>query len=139
MEAKLVVVEGETKSPQYDLRLPAIIGRSRSTDLTLGHPLVSRHHCQVFEANGLLMVRDLGSLNGTFIGDMRIHEQAVLVEPGDLLTVGPVTFRAVYHTPDNRRKTPPWDAQGPTVDAPLSGRRDNVKDTTIRAKRAGRG
>ena len=136
MEAKLVVVDGETKSRQYDLRLPTIIGRSRSTDLTLGHPLVSRHHCEVFEANGLLMVRDLGSLNGTFIGEMRIAEQAVPIKPGDLITVGPVTLRAVYRTPGKRSKTPEADAQGPTVDAPLRGQRDNVKNTTTRAKRA---
>ena len=37
----------------------------------------------------MLMVRDLGSLNGTFVGDMRLCEQAMPVKPGDLFTVGP--------------------------------------------------
>ena len=40
------------------------------------------------------MVRDLGSLNGTFVNNERITESAL--GPGELLTVGTVTFRAVY-------------------------------------------
>ena len=97
VEAKLVVVGGNAKARQYDLELPTVIGRSRSTDLMLRHPLVSREHCEVFESNGMLMVRDLGSLNGTFVGETRIAEQAMPVKPGDLITVGPVTFQAVYN------------------------------------------
>lgn len=95
MEAKLVVVGGEAKAGEYTLTLPTIIGRSRSADLTLANPLVSRQHCEVFESEGVLMVRDLGSLNGTFVGEMRIAEESAL-EPGDLLTVGATTFQAVY-------------------------------------------
>ena len=69
MQAKLVVVDGESECPRNsNLELPAVIGRSRTTDVTVGHPLVSRQHCEVFEADGLLMLRDLGSLNGTFVG-----------------------------------------------------------------------
>ena len=45
---------------------------SRSTDVQLGHPLVSRRHCEVFESGGILMIRDLGSLNGTFVGPTRL-------------------------------------------------------------------
>ena len=40
------------------------------------------------------MVRDLGSLNGTFVNNQRITESPIA--PGELLTVGTVTFRAVY-------------------------------------------
>jgi len=130
VEAKLVVVDGETKARQYDLQLPTVIGRSRSTDLMVGHPLVSRQHCEVFEANGMLMVRDLGSLNGTFVGEMRITEQAIPVKPGDLLTIGPVTFKAVYRADgDQRGQAIPWDPEGPTIDAPLTSHRHKLKDT----------
>lgn len=119
MEAKLVVVGGDTQTRQYELQLPAVIGRSRSTDVTLGHPLVSRQHCEVFESNGMLMVRDLGSLNGTFVGETRIAEQAIPVKPGDLLTIGPVTFRAEYLTnKELRSDVATWNANGPTVDSP---------------------
>jgi len=97
MDAKLVVVGGEARTNEYTLTLPTVIGRSRSADLNLGNPLVSRQHCEIYEADGVLMVRDLGSLNGTFVGDTRITEEAML-EPGDLLTVGATTFRAVYES-----------------------------------------
>ena len=135
MEAKLVVVGGEMRVRQYDLRLPTVIGRSRSTDLMLGHPLVSRQHCEVFEANGMLMVRDLGSLNGTFVGELRIAEQPMPVKPGDLLTIGPVTFRAEYREGGRRSKAAAWNSDGPTLDAPLPGLGDDLKNTPVRTKR----
>lgn len=137
MEAKLVVVGGESQILQYELELPVVIGRSRSTDVTLTHPLVSRHHCEVFEADGVLMVRDLGSLNGTYIGETRITEQAAPVKPGELFTVGPVTFRAVYRAADRRLNSGGWEAQGPTIDAPLPNKLDNLRDTALRPKRPG--
>ncbi len=135
VQAKLVVVGGKAMARQYDLDLPTVIGRSRSTDLMLRHPLVSRQHCEVFESNGMLMVRDLGSLNGTFIGDTRIAEQAMPVKPGDLLTVGPVTFRAVYNAGGRRSKAVEWDASGPTLDAPLPGQSKDEPKGKRRKKR----
>ena len=94
MKAKLVVVGGPTKTTEIDLKLPAIIGRGRNALITIPHSLVSRKHCELREENDKLVVEDLGSLNGTYVGDEKI-ETAVL-EPGALLTVGTVTFRAVY-------------------------------------------
>ena len=96
MHAKLVVVGGNAGAPQFDLQLPAIIGRSRQTDVTLEHPLISRHHCEVFESSGQLMLRDLGSRNGTYLGETRLAESPLPVQPGDQFTIGPVTFRAEY-------------------------------------------
>jgi pSer/pThr/pTyr-binding forkhead associated (FHA) protein len=138
VEAKLIVIEGDALARQYDLQLPTIIGRSRRTDLTLGHPLVSRQHCEVFEANGVLMVRDLGSLNGTFVGQTRIAEQAMPVKPGDLLSVGPVTFQAVYHT-DAAPQTEmgPGEFEGLTLDVPLGERLDEIMQTPGRSPRRG--
>jgi pSer/pThr/pTyr-binding forkhead associated (FHA) protein len=94
LNAKLVVVGGEVKTEEIKLKLPSTIGRGRGTSIMLAHPLVSRQHCELFEADGQLMVRDLGSLNGTFINNERITEAPL--PPGELLTVGTVTFRAVY-------------------------------------------
>jgi hypothetical protein len=57
--------------------------------------LVSRKHCEVFEKEGQLFVRDLGSLNGTYVDNHKIESEHVLA-PDHLLTLGTVTFRAVY-------------------------------------------
>lgn len=96
MQARLKVIGGEEQTRQIELHLPAIVGRSRTTDVTLFHPLVSRQHCEIFESEGRLMVRDLGSLNGTFVGELRLTDDAVPLQPGDRLTVGCVTLLADY-------------------------------------------
>lgn len=94
LHAKLVVVGGDVKTPEINLRLPSTIGRGKGTNIILQHPLVSRQHCELFESSGQLMVRDLGSLNGTFVNNQRVTESPL--PAGELLTVGTVTFRAVY-------------------------------------------
>lgn len=96
MDVKLVVIGGATaQASEFALQLPTIVGRSRTADLPLSNPLVSRKHCEIFEADGQLMVRDLGSLNGTFIGKTRIEEPSA-VAAGTILTIGALTFRVDY-------------------------------------------
>ena len=118
LNAKLVVVGGEVKSAEIKLRLPSTIGRGRGASIMLPHPLVSRQHCELFETNGRLMVRDLGSLNGTFVNNERISEATL--QPGELLTVGAVTFRAVYD---------PAEAGGPPEGAAPKMRSGHSRDT----------
>ncbi len=96
-DAVLIVVGGADQllSDQITLdRLPIRMGRGRENDLVLSHALVSRAHCELFERDGKLFVRDLDSTNGTFVGSRPVQESPL--RPGDLLTVGIVTFRAVY-------------------------------------------
>ena len=100
MVTKLIVVAGETNEREVNLSPPTVIGRSRQADITIAHPLVSRRHCEIVVGDDdKLVVRDLGSLNGTFIGKTRIEGEAVL-ESGELLTVGAITFRASYGDAD---------------------------------------
>ena len=98
LQAKLVVIGG-AKATEISLTLPAVIGRGRDASLTLPHPLVSRNHCQLFESVGMLHVKDLNSLNGTYVNSQRIEDTATL-EPEQLLTIGNVTFRAMYSPTD---------------------------------------
>lgn len=95
LSAKLTVVGGDAKAAEISLKLPTTIGRGRDVTLTLPHPLVSRQHCEIFERNGALYVRDLKSLNGTYVDSHRIDGTSELL-PDQLLTIGTVTFRAQY-------------------------------------------
>lgn len=70
---------------------------ARESTITLPHNLVSRRHCEIIENNGHLFVRDLNSLNGTYLNNEKISGTQVLL-PNQLLTLGNVTFRAVYET-----------------------------------------
>lgn len=103
-------------------RFPIRMGRGRENDLVLSHALVSRVHCELFERDGELYVRDLGSTNGTFVGSHRIQESPL--RPGDLLTVGILTFRAVYGGFDAESGTHPFPVE--TEDAPSVSILDTV-------------
>jgi hypothetical protein len=94
MKAKLVLVGGDMSMDEIELRLPAILGRGQNSTVSLPYPLVSRRHCEIVEENNKLVVRDLGSLNGTFVGCQRVSRSEL--NHGDLLTVGTLTFRAIY-------------------------------------------
>lgn len=94
MNAKLIIVGGKANRSEIALRLPTVIGRSREADLTMAHPMVSRRHCELFQEGGLLKIRDLGSLNGTFVGEEQVREAELY--PSTEFTVGPLTFRVEY-------------------------------------------
>lgn len=95
LQAKLIVVGGEVKAQEVKLRLPTVIGRGKEANLKVPLALVSRAHCEIRERDGRLFVRDLGSLNGTFVNNYKITAEQPLL-PGELVTVGTVTFRAEY-------------------------------------------
>jgi len=95
MEAKLVVLApAEIVNTEFNLQLPVTIGRGRDAKIKLVHGQISRLHCELYEDNGKLKARDLGSLNGTFVDGERVSDETL--KPGGLLNIGSVTFRAVY-------------------------------------------
>jgi len=73
-----------------------VIGRSNQAKIKLRGSTVSRQHCELYEYEGQLVVRDLESSNGTIVNGHRI-EAPTFLTPDDLLTVGPVTLRATCH------------------------------------------
>jgi pSer/pThr/pTyr-binding forkhead associated (FHA) protein len=89
----LVVVRGRSKAAAHKLGAgTTVAGRQEGCQLQIKSSQVSRRHCELFEKKGLLLVKDLGSSNGTFVNGERIDGQRVL-EPGDELTIGNVVFR----------------------------------------------
>ena len=101
IEAKLIVVGGDAKRSEVNLKsLPATIGRAKEASITLPHALVSRQHCEIYEENNCLCVKDLNSLNGTYLNNQKITGSTQLL-PGQLLTLGNVTFRADYSLIEN--------------------------------------
>ncbi|MDH3717329.1 MAG: FHA domain-containing protein [Planctomycetota bacterium] len=94
MDAKLVLVRKGLKPTVVRLKkLPMTVGRGREADLTIAHPTVSRLHCELYEVDGDLCIRDMGSLNGTFVGESQITEASL--ESGDELIVGSAKFQVV--------------------------------------------
>ena len=64
---------------------PFRIGRAESADLRVESVEVSREHAEIVERNGMWLVRDLGSTNGTQVNGKPIKE--TLLSDGDILKV----------------------------------------------------
>jgi DNA-binding NtrC family response regulator len=65
---------------------PVVVGRDEGAALVVADPEVSAFHCELRAMNEGVLVKDLGSTNGTFIGALRILE-ALVTSPVDL-TIG---------------------------------------------------
>ena len=75
-----------------------VVGRREFCDVQLNDPSLSKRHCILVKTDGLLVVRDLASTNGTKVKGQKIRWAALL--PDDKLAFGTVKFR-VYLGPDD--------------------------------------
>lgn len=71
--AMLEVAEGPDQGRRFFLdRLPALIGRGADNEIKLNDPGVSRRHARIEAEGDDYVLRDLGSTNGTWVGEQRI-------------------------------------------------------------------
>src|SRR5207249_7815183 len=95
MRAQLMPLDG---GQPVDLAKEMIlIGRQEDCDLRLDHKSVSKMHCVLVKTDGLLLLRDLGSTNGTRVNGTRVRRAALL--PNDQLSVAGYKYR-VHLGPD---------------------------------------
>ena len=74
-----------------------IIGRDAGNQIVLDDKLVSRCHAQLTVLdNGQVMIKDLGSSNGTFVNGNRVTES--YLNTGDIVKCGPVFLNWVQYT-----------------------------------------
>ncbi|HEX4954082.1 MAG TPA: sigma 54-interacting transcriptional regulator [Thermoanaerobaculia bacterium] len=88
------LLRGSVASEERTFLLPSglcRLGRSAGNDIELTVPGVSKHHALLRPEDGRLLAEDLLSKNGTFVNGERVHRR--LLEPGDLLRLGPVELR----------------------------------------------
>lgn len=77
---------GPSKGMERTLvRFPCVIGRSKECDIEIkGDLLVSGRHAQITLRNNTFFIEDLGSKNGTFVGEERIISPRSVSVPGKL-------------------------------------------------------
>ncbi len=90
----LVVKRGPTVGSSYMLKSQVTrAGRHPESDIFLDDITVSRRHAEFTRgADGRMVVRDVGSLNGTYVNRERIEEH--VLEAGDEVQIG--KFKLVY-------------------------------------------
>lgn len=92
--ALLIAQRGPTAGARFLLDSPRTsAGRRPASDIFLDDSTVSRRHAEFLVADGHVTVRDVGSLNGTYVNRERI-EEAVL-HAGDEVQIG--KFRLTFH------------------------------------------
>ncbi len=63
---------------------PIVVGRDEGAQIRVSDPEVSAIHCELRAVNEGVLVKDLGSTNGTFIGAIRVRE-AIITTPCEVL------------------------------------------------------
>jgi pSer/pThr/pTyr-binding forkhead associated (FHA) protein len=92
MRARLISLDGgQSVDLTKDLTL---VGRDEDCDLRLDHKGISKLHCVIVKTDGLLLVRDLGSTNGTRVNGQRVRRAALL--PNDTLAFATFKYQVKF-------------------------------------------
>ncbi|HIE38492.1 MAG TPA: FHA domain-containing protein [Anaerolineae bacterium] len=85
----LVVYEGELSGQRWFVEGDAVlIGRGSDCDVILPERQVSRHHARIERmAEGVYVLRDLGSKNGTHVNGEEVRDRPRVLEDGDEIQI----------------------------------------------------
>src|ERR1022692_2102918 len=92
MRAQLVPMD--SGSPIDITRDLTLVGRKEDCDFRLDHKSVSKIHCVIVKTDGLMLVRDLGSTNGTRVNGTRVRRGMLL--PNDKVSIANFHFRVLF-------------------------------------------
>ena len=91
-DACLVVIYGLELGRKYNLESPnVLIGRSSKADVQIDQESVSRNHAKIINTGKSMILRDLGSTNGTYVNDQLIDEY--VLRDGDFMKIGRTIFK----------------------------------------------
>jgi hypothetical protein len=96
MKAELVPEDG--RAPIPIVRDVTIVGRREYCDVVIDHHSLSKRHCILVKTDGLLVIRDLATTNGTKVKGQKVRWAALL--PDDRISLGGYKLR-VYLGPDD--------------------------------------
>jgi hypothetical protein len=88
--ASFLIRNGTLKGKRLPVKVPIInIGRADFNDIVLADPSVSTSHAKLQRRDGLWMLSDVGSTNGTFVENERVSGEVPL-SPGTTVRFGEV-------------------------------------------------
>ena len=109
-------VSGPTFGKTFGVVGTLTLGRSAECDISIASDEISRHHAKLQVVPDGVMVEDLGSANGTFINNQRVHG-GTLMKPGDELRLDTIRFMLMSPEQMQSSSTPPR-SEAPTVVVP---------------------
>src|SRR5215471_7304869 len=104
--ARLYLITAEGSQQTVELAPTNSLGRHPNNSVQLLDKIVSKEHCIIEQRGAEFVLRDLGSLNGTYVNGERVPGEAAL-KHGDEIALG--TTRARF----DDGKTSPGVKQGP--------------------------
>lgn len=93
----VVTASGQTGIPVgkvFPLSPVTVIGRSTEVDVSLNDTFLSNEHARLQQQNGVWMLDDLNSTNGTYLNGFEVRA-ATEVHDGDVVRVGRVELKLV--------------------------------------------
>jgi two-component system cell cycle response regulator len=89
--AYLIVLAGASVGEMYKIaKESTVIGRGNQADIHVVDDGISRRHAEIVHTGDEMLVRDLGSTNGTFCNGERVTEQTL--QDGDKIQIGSTTI-----------------------------------------------
>ena len=129
MQVSLVVVQGKPEGMEIPLRAARLfIGRDSQCHVRPRNELVSKMHCEISQREHAVYVRDLQSLNGTFLNEQPISGE-VEVRNGDLLRVATLVFAFKIRSEEPAPPLLPGDLSDGEIEGLLN--RPEVNDTSL--------
>ena len=101
------------------------LGRSGDNDVCLLDPVLSRHHCRVDVAGGVVKIADLESANGTYLNGAEIRES--VVRDGDTVQIGDTMLR--FFLSDKKTGNDAAEGTAPLVVVPAPPTQEAVSVT----------
>ncbi len=93
--AALIVASGHQAGTRYAITSELMtVGRHPESDIFLDDITVSRRHVELSANNVGYVIRDVGSLNGTYLNGERLEDSEALLTNGDELQIG--KFKLLY-------------------------------------------
>ncbi len=90
-EEHLIILSGSREGQKIPIRGQLTIGRNPDSGLQVEDLQVSRQHAVIDQTPSGTVVRDLGSGNGTYIGDQRVLKYRL--SNGDIIRIGQISLR----------------------------------------------
>lgn len=85
----LIIVEGEQKGQRWSVEKDVfVIGRGGECELVLPERQVSREHIRIYRDGKEYFLEDLKSKNGTWVNDVQIEGDTILLRDGDEINIG---------------------------------------------------